>query len=71
MLSSNDNVKSNLLVALSKYFLASDYKEFKKYKLKYDKSVWIDMKRGGWRGICWKKQYFNKYEIENSDSDSD
>ena len=45
---------------------------FKKLGIIYDKTLCIDYKRGGFRGIKFKKKYLNKSEIESSSySDSD
>ena len=65
-------IKEKIEEDLKTKFTDSELRDnFKKYKLKYDKTVCVDNKRGGWRGISWKQLYFNKYESENSDSDSD
>ena len=80
------NKKGKLINGLTKYIIKErleedlkiNYKDaklrddFKKMGIKYDKTVFIDYKRGGFRGIKFKKKYFNKSEIESSSySDSD
>ena len=80
------NKNGKLINALTKYIIKErleedlkiNYKDaklrdnFKKLGIIYDKTVWIDNKRGGFRGLKWKKKYFNKCENESSStSDSD
>jgi transposase len=75
------NKNGKLINALTKHIIKErleedlkiNYKDakirdnFKKLGFIYDKTLCIDYKRGGFRGIKFKKKYFNS----SSDSDSD